>query len=156
MKVEIKSIFGSVLFTTEAESIKDALLKALKEGADLRSADLRSADLRSADLYGANLYGANLKGANLEGANLYGANLYGANLEGADLEGANLPMYCKWSVTYKSDLNTIKIGCKEKTIEQWDEWFKSDEVFDTPRNSDEFKRIKANYEAVKAYCINLK
>ena len=136
MKVEIKSIFGSVLFTTEAESIKDALLKALKEGADLRSADLRSADLRSADLYG--------------------ANLYGANLEGADLEGANLPMYCKWSVTYKSDLNTIKIGCKEKTIEQWDEWFKSDEVFDTPRNSDEFKRIKANYEAVKAYCINLK
>ena len=29
---------------------------------------------------------ANLRGANLEGANLWGANLEGANLEGANLE----------------------------------------------------------------------
>jgi hypothetical protein len=76
-KIEIKSIFGDLIFEFEKEnnSIKDTLIEALKHGADLRSADL----------YGATLYGADLRGANLSSANLYGANLYGADLYGANL-----------------------------------------------------------------------
>jgi hypothetical protein len=87
IKLQILSIYGSILFECEKENntIKDTLLEALKSGANLYGANLEGANLK-----GANLEGANLEGANLEGANLYGANLYGANLKGAYLEGANL------------------------------------------------------------------
>ena len=111
-KIEIKSVFGSVLFSFEKEdnSIKDTLQEAVKQGAylrganlrgayltdanlrgaDLRGAYLRGADLRGADLTGADLIGADLRGAYLTGAYLRGANLRGADLTGADLTGADL------------------------------------------------------------------
>ena len=61
-KIEIKSIFGNVLFEFEKErnSIKDTLIEAVKRGANLVNADLRGADLGGANLRGANLGGANL------------------------------------------------------------------------------------------------
>ena len=72
IKITIKSVFGKVLFEFEKEdnTVKETLLKALKDGADLQFADLRGANLCSADLRGANLRGADLRGANLRGANL--------------------------------------------------------------------------------------
>jgi len=79
-KVQIKSIFGSLLFEFECETLEEAVVEAVSN----------RADLSGADLYGANLRGANLRGANLRRANLYGTDLYGANLRGADLRGANL------------------------------------------------------------------
>ena len=53
VKIQIKSVFGKLLFEFEKENntIKDTLLEAIKQGADLRNADLQ----------GANLYGANLR-----------------------------------------------------------------------------------------------
>ena len=97
IKIQIKSIFGSVLFeySKENNTIKDTLCEANLYGADLCGANLYGADLCGANLCGANLRGANLCGANLRGADLYGADLreadlYGANLRGADLRGANL------------------------------------------------------------------
>lgn len=40
MKIEIKSIFGSVIYTTEAESIKEAVVKAVSEkGSTLDNCD---------------------------------------------------------------------------------------------------------------------
>ena len=97
IKIQIKSIFGNVLFEYEKESntIKQTVLEAIKSGADLRFADLIGADLRFADLSGANLSYANLSDANLRfadliGANLSGADLIGANLSDADLRNANL------------------------------------------------------------------
>src|SRR5574344_1815409 len=96
-KIEIKSVFGNVLFEYEKENntVKNTVEKAVESdanlcSADLRGANLRSANLCSADLRGANLRSADLYGANLYGANLYGADLYGANLCGADLYGADL------------------------------------------------------------------
>ena len=99
--MEIKSVSGAVLYRGEsAESLREAIIAATREGADLIGADLRDADLsgaylscadlRGADLRGANLRGANLSGADLRGANLSGAYLSGASLSGADLRGANL------------------------------------------------------------------
>ena len=97
IRIDIKSIFGNVLFSFEKENntIKDTLVEANLSGANLEDANLEGANLRGANLSGANLEGANLRGANLEDANLEDANLEdanlrGANLIGADLEGANL------------------------------------------------------------------
>ena len=107
VKIEIKSIFGNVLFefSKENNTIKDTVEEAVRRGANLYSADLRDANLRGADLSGADLSGADLSGADLRDAylrgaylsgadlrdaNLYGANLYGANLRGAYLSDANL------------------------------------------------------------------
>jgi len=128
IKIEIKNRFtGSVIFTYEKENatIKDAVVQAVKEG-------------------------ANLRGANLEGANLRGANLRGAK----NKEQAYLPMFCKWSNAIIGD--KIKIGCKEKTIEEWDLFFASDETYETDRNTEDFKQIQAVYLAYKAYLTHLK
>ena len=97
MKIEIKSVFGSVLFEYECEnnSTVKTLLEAIKRGADLRRADLRGADLSGADLSCADLSGADLRGADLSGANLSGANLSGANLSGANLDFSLLYFSCK-------------------------------------------------------------
>ena len=165
-KIEIRSIFGRVLFTYKAENatIKDAVEQAVKEkvslasanlsSANLYSADLSSADLSSADLYSANLSLANLRSANLSLANLRSADLSSANLYSAEnKEKANLPIFCKWSHSIVG--NEIQIGCKSKTIEQWDLFFKSNDVYETKRNTEDFKQIQAVYEAYKAYLIFL-
>ena len=70
-KIEIKSVFGDLIFEFEKENntIKDTLLEAIK-----RDANLYSANLYSANLYGANLYGADLRYADLRDANLRDAN----------------------------------------------------------------------------------
>ena len=97
IRINIKSIFGNVLFSLEKENntIKDTLAEAYLEDADLEYADLGGAYLEGADLGGADLGGANLRSAyledaNLRSANLRDANLRGANLRDADLKGANL------------------------------------------------------------------
>ena len=92
IKIDIKSIFGNVLFSLEKENntIKDTLVEAYLKGAYLRNANLEYANLEGAYLKGANLKGANLRGAYLKGAYLKGANLEEANLKGAYLEYANL------------------------------------------------------------------
>ena len=90
--IQIKSIFGKLLFEFEKEknSVKETLQEAHKQSANLRNANLYGANLYGANLRGANLRGANLRGTDLYGADLYGANLRGANLRGTDLRGANL------------------------------------------------------------------
>jgi hypothetical protein len=161
-KIEIKSIFGNVLFTYEAENatIKDAVEKAVKEKVSLASANLRSADLRSANLYSADLRSADLCSADLRSADLCSADLCSANLRSADLRSADLcsaknkdtaylPIFCKWNHSIIG--NKIQIGCKEKNIEDWDSFFESDKVYSTERNTEDFKQIQAVYEAYKAY-----
>ena len=91
MKIEIKHWWtGSILFEGDFSSVAEAVVAAVKKGADLGGADLRGADLRSANLRSANLRSANLGGADLRSANLGGADLRSANLGGADLGGADL------------------------------------------------------------------
>jgi hypothetical protein len=91
MNIDIKHRFtGNVLYACDAENLKDALVKAVKSGADLGGADLGGADLGGAYLRGAYLGGAYLGGAYLGGADLGGADLGGADLGGADLGGADL------------------------------------------------------------------
>ena len=64
-KIEIKSVFGNVLFTHECEynTIAKTVEEAVKSSADLSSANLRYANLRSADLRYADLRYAYLSNA---------------------------------------------------------------------------------------------
>ena len=119
MKLQIKTLAGSVLFESEASSFRELILGAVKSranlswadlsGADLSRANLSWADLSRADLSRANLSVANLPGANLSRANLSGAdlsraNLSWANLSGADLSGANL----SWANLSRANLSGAK------------------------------------------------
>ena len=176
IKIEIKSVFGKVLFALEKENntIKDTLEEAVRNNVNLEYADLRNANLENANLFNSSLYNANLENANLYNSSLYNANLENANLEDVNLEYANLinanlynanlynaknketailPIFCKWGYGIKGDL--IKIGCVEKTIEQWDLWFDSEEEYSTSRNTKDFKQIQAVYNALKAYYLTL-
>ena len=155
-KIEIKSIFGNLLFTYEAENatIKDAVEQAVKEKVSLSLANLSLANLSSANLRLANLHSADLRSADLSLANLSLANLSLANLHSAkNKETANMPLFCKWNYSILGD--KIQIGCEIRTIEQWDKFFASEEVLSTKRNTDEFKQIEAIYNACKAYLITL-
>ena len=84
IKIDIKSVFGNVLFSFEKENntIKDTLVEA------------------------------NLEDANLEGAYLEGANLEGAYLEGANLEGADYSEYTSF-LAYQCPIEGSFIGWKK-------------------------------------------
>ena len=79
-KIEIKSVFGKLLFEYEKEenTVKDTLMKAIESGAVLCGANLRCAVLRCAVLCGASLCNADLRNANLSSADLREASLRGA------------------------------------------------------------------------------
>ena len=62
-------------------------------------------------------------------------------------------LICKWSNSIKGD--KIQIGCKEKTIEEWDAFFSSTETYSTERDTEDFKQIEAVYRAYKAYYQHL-
>jgi hypothetical protein len=88
--IAINSILGSLRFQSTKTTIKEAVIEAVKSGADLSGADLNDADLSNADLSNAYLSDADLSGADLNGADLSGADLNGADLSGAYLRGAYL------------------------------------------------------------------
>jgi len=152
---------GANLF--EANFCGANLFEANFYEANLRGANLYETNLRRVDFRGANLYRADLRGANLcesildeadlRESDLRGVNFDGVNLRRADISNAIMPIYSKWSFGIVN--NKIKIGCECKTIEQWDEWFKGDDEFETKRGTEEFIRIEAMYKAYKAYFLHL-
>ena len=110
-KIEIKTIWGEVIFTYEKDNntVKDTVVEAVK--------------------HGANLYGANLYGANLGGANLYGANLRGADLgeEWGKLE-KNTDVFIAGPLGSRNDYITffhtdkgifVRCGCFNGTIDEF-------------------------------------
>ena len=96
MTITIKNRFNSeIMHVVEAASLKDAVIRLINSGANLRranlsGANLRGANLRDTDLRDANLRDADLSDANLRGADLRGADLRDANLRDADLSDADL------------------------------------------------------------------
>ena len=92
IKIQIKSVFGDVLFEYEKENntVKDTVEEAVRQKVNLNGANLYRANLDGANLDWASLNGANLDRANLNEASLYRASLNGANLNRANLNRANL------------------------------------------------------------------
>jgi hypothetical protein len=157
MKIQIKHrVNSSILFEHECEcnNIKLTLIEGFKANADLSNADLRNCDLRNCDLSGSDLRNCDLRNCDLRNCNLSGSYLSGSDLNGSDLSGSYLPIFAKWSFSIKNN-QIIRIGCKEKTISEWDLWFASTEEFDTTRGTPEFKKIQAMYLAHKAYLTHL-
>jgi hypothetical protein len=114
IKLQIKSIYGIVLFEFEKEdnSIKETVIEAIKFGANLSRA---------------NLYGANLSGANLSGANLSRANLSGANLSGIKIKKAvvlsGLYKYIVIPFISEDDEKYVKMGCFTRKLSEWESDF---------------------------------
>ncbi len=79
-----------IVYESGKETVRDAVIEAVRKDSPLMNADLRNDNLRDADLGGAVLGGADLRDADLQGANLQGASLRDANLSGANLRGASL------------------------------------------------------------------
>ena len=120
MKIKIKHrITKKVIYEANCSNLKEALVKAVKEGAYLRDAYLEGADLKGADLRGAYLEGADLRGAYLEGAYLEGADLEGADLRGAYLEGADLRGAKQYSNSHDFIAEIIYRNSKEITKTEW-------------------------------------
>ena len=90
MNIEIKSIYGSVLFSGDYPSLAAAVKAAVTSDANLSDANLSGTNLSGTNLWGTNLWRADLSGAELSGADLSGADLSGADLSGTNLSRANL------------------------------------------------------------------
>lgn len=143
-KIEIKSIFGKLLFEYESEgnSIAETVKEAIKESADLRDADLRGANLSSADL----------RDADLSGAYLIGANLSDADLSGAYLNKRYIQVACigssKRMTTYCFDDDIVWCGCFRGTLEEFEK-----QVIDTHSNNQQYLK---EYQGFIAYVKSLK
>ena len=88
--MQIKNRYtDAVIFEDDKPTLRETVLIAVAQKANLADANLADADLADADLAGANLAGANLARADLARANLAGADLAGADLARANLAGAD-------------------------------------------------------------------
>ena len=102
-----------------------------------------------------NFLGGNFLGGNFWGGNFLGGDFLGGNFRGGNFRGGLMMPNCKW--VYGQDCEgRIIIGCKKKTLEEWDVWFSGTEEFDTKRGTEDFKKIQACFEATKAYIKFLK
>jgi uncharacterized protein YjbI with pentapeptide repeats len=75
----------AVLYTTTADSLKQAVARAVATGVSLANAELSGADLRGSQLQGGVFTGANLKGAKFDGAVLHGADFTNATMTNTSL-----------------------------------------------------------------------
>ena len=109
IKVEINSIFGSILFSHECENntIKKTVIEAVKTGANLNYADLSYADLS------------------------------GANLRGAGTDKRYISISCigsaKRMTTYCFEDDIIWCGCFTGTLEQFE-----NKVIETHKNNEQY------------------
>src|SRR3990167_2405162 len=91
MKIKIKDAYNAaVIFECEADSLNEAVKKAVRENISLKYADLSGLNLSGSNLSNADLSGSNLSGSNLSNADLSGSNLSDAHLSCADLSGSTL------------------------------------------------------------------
>ena len=86
-------------------------------------------------------------------AYLRGAYLSGADLTGADLTGAYLYLFGKWYYKIFPFEDKIGIGCKEKTISEWETWFSTKQKYEVEPNSREYQLIENGF---KMACIAVK
>ena len=96
IKLQIKNRWTGILifeYEKENNTIKDAVLEALRVGADLSNADLSNADLSNAYLRNADLRNADLRNADLSNAYLRNADLSNADLSNAK-EVPYIPIAC--------------------------------------------------------------
>ena len=103
--IEIKNLLGVVLYRGEsAESLREAVIAATREGAYLIGACLSRA----------NLSGADLSDANLSGANLSGAKWHDIIINRAPL---HISIPHQWTITILDA--HMQIGCEFHALSDW-------------------------------------
>ena len=133
--MELKNIYGDVIFATEsAKTVFELVTAARAANANLNYANLDGASLDGASLNYARLDGANLDGANLYGASLNYARLKGASLDGASLDGAlidgkpivtlrvfsGLYRFTVQAVLFQDGSRWVRMGCLWKSLDEWE------------------------------------
>ena len=152
---------GETIHETDGD-IRATVELAAKLGISCFRADLSDTNLSDANLSYANLSDANLSDANLSDANLSYANLSDANLSYAK----HVPMHSRWEVSFtESPSLVVHIGCKTKSIAEWDAIFErigesmniALSMFESPElgSNDDARKIRANYMAIRAYLVAL-
>ena len=142
-KIEIKSIYGAVLFSWESENNtqRETILEAIKSSADLRYADLSSADLSYANLRSANLSEINHN----EGT---GFLLSQCPTEGTFIAWKKAGEYIvKLRVTEnakRSSATTLKCRCSEAEVL---------DIQDLEGNSVKIKEVKSNQDSSFVYRV---
>ena len=132
MKIEIKSILGSVLFEYDVEnnSIRKTLFEAVKQGADLR--------------------GAYLQGADLQGADLQGADLQGYKIQKAQVF-TGLYKYLTIPFVTEAGEKRICLGCYNRSLKEWeDDFWNNPDEFPNNGNPESVARLFA-FETAKRW-----
>ena len=155
--MEIKNIYGAVIYTSEAETVKDAVVEAVAKDANLRGADLTGADLTGADLRGADLRDVYLTGANLTGAYLRDAN--GEKKKIVTMRVfAGLYEYQVWAVLFEDGSRWIRMGCLWKSMDEWESvGIRKSNLSQYPDDgSDKSEGRVAAFEFAKAAALRMK
>ncbi len=121
VKIQIKSIGGSVLFEYECvdNTIKKTVEKAISSSADLSYANLSSADLSYADLSSADLSYADLRYADLSSADLSSANLRYADLRYAkNWQDSWWVIQCKQNILFILSYLPKEVEGLKKSLEE--------------------------------------
>ena len=102
--ISIKHRFsGATLCEFDVETVKEAVLLAIKKCSNLRYSDLRGSNLSHSDLRGSNLSGSNLSGSNIEGE----------KITINPLSIAGLRYWCLITDGF------MRLGCKRFTHKEW-------------------------------------
>ena len=155
--ISIKHRFsGATLCEFDVETVKEAVLLAIKKCSDLSGSDLRGSDLSGSNLSYSNLSGSNLSYSNLSGSDLSGSDLSGSNLSysnliGSDLSGSYLsgikidgeeitkPPLSITGLYYRCLITDgyMRLGCKRYTHAEWSE-FNDSEIAAMDSHATEF------------------
>ena len=81
----------------------------------------------------------------------YGGEWRGGEWHGGEWHGGRSSVRSKYVPTW--DGSRISIGCKAKSIPEWDAWFAGDEQYETPRDTEAFRLIHAHYQAIRAWVV---
>jgi len=105
--------------------------------------------------------------ATVESAAKLGISCFRANLHAANLHAVkHVTMHSRWEVSFtESPSLVVHIGCKTKSIAEWDAIFErigesmniALSMFESPElgSNDDARKIRANYMAIRAYLVAL-
>ena len=124
--MELKNVFGEVIFTLEgAKTVFELITAAVAAKKSLNDASLVGASLDGANLVDASLVDARLRGASLDGASLDGARLDRASLDGKKILSLRVISYSayRWqiqAVLFQDGSRWVRMGCLFKSLEDWE------------------------------------
>lgn len=167
LNLDLKSlIFKKKPYLAFTKYIESKMEKYNFYFANLMASIFVKCDLSYSKFINANLEKVIFNKCNLEGVDFTNAFFEDTKMTNCLINKAQFPLFSEYSLSWYiegKDTDTfeditldkirIRIGCKHKTIKQWDYYF-SNECLTTyyiKRDTIEFKRVKAHYKAFKVY-----